>query len=312
MILTVTLNPSIDVSYPLEHLIIGGVSRVNKVSKTPGGKGLNVSRVLQQLGADLMTTGFIGGHFGEFIKQELDGINLKHDYLDIDGETRTCIAILHDDGKQTEVLESGPKITAEQATEFKEKFKQLLDGVTLVTLSGSLPKGLDTDYYAELIEIAYQKNVRVLLDTSGKTLETSVNSDSKPYLIKPNEEEIKAIIHDDIDLTNLADVKEKLSNDSFNDIDWVVISMGKDGAIAKHQDTFYRITIPTIQAVNPVGSGDSTIAGFAKAINDNGSDEEILKTGMTAGILNTMSPKTGDVDPEKFDEIYTQVNVQTF
>lgn len=311
MILTVTLNPSIDVSYPLEHLRIDGVSRVNKVSKTPGGKGLNVSRVLQQLGANLVTTGFIGGHFGAFIKQELDVIKLNHDYLDIDGETRTCIAILHDDGKQTEVLESGPEITSEQATEFKEKFKQLLDGVTLVTLSGSLPKGLGADYYAELISIARQKDVKVLLDTSGKTLETSVNSDNKPYLIKPNEEEIKAIIHDDIDLTNLADVKEKLSTNAFNGIDWVVISMGKDGALAKHKDTFYRVTIPTIQAVNPVGSGDSTIAGFAKAINDNGSDEEILKTGMTAGILNTMSPKTGDIDPDKFNEIYTQVNVET-
>lgn len=113
-------------------------------------------------------------------------------------------------------------------------------------------------------------------------------------------------------MTNLVEVKDKLSNKSFTDIDWVVISMGKDGAIAKHKDAFYRVTIPTVQAVNPVGSGDSTIAGFAKAIDNNASDEEILKTGMTTGILNTLSQKTGDIDPDKFDNIYSQINIEEF
>lgn len=311
MILTVTLNPSIDVSYPIDSLTIDGVSRVTNVSKTPGGKGLNVSRVLHQLGSDVLTTGFIGGHFGAFIKQELDKIELSHDYLDIDAETRTSIAILHDDGKQTEVLEPGPSISEEDSEAFKTKFEDLVDNATIVTLSGSLPKGLDHNYYAELIKVADAKGVKVLLDTSGKTLEASVAGSAKPFLIKPNEEEVKAIIHQDIDLDNLSDLKEKLSDESLNGIEWVVISLGKDGAIAKHNDTFYRVTIPTIQAVNPVGSGDSTIAGFAKALDEQASDEDMLKTGMTAGILNTMSSKTGDVDPEKFQEIFNQVQVKT-
>lgn len=312
MILTVTLNPSIDVSYPLEHLTVDGVSRVTDVSKTPGGKGLNVSRVLKQLDADVLTTGFIGGHFGAFITSELDKINLAHDYQSIDGETRTCIAILHDDGNQTEILEPGPAISESEAADFKHKFEDLVKDASIVTLSGSLPKGLDKTYYSDLIAIADQHDVKVLLDTSGETLEASVAGEHKPFLIKPNESEVTAIIHQELDLDELDDLKVKLAHDSLAGIKWIIISLGKDGAVAKHNDQFYRVTIPTVEAVNPVGSGDSTIAGFAKAIDDQASDETILKTGMTAGILNALSPKTGDVNPDQFDDIFNQVTVTTF
>lgn len=310
MILTITLNPSIDVSYPIENLKIDNVNRVSDVSKTPGGKGLNVSRVLQQLGGDLTTSGFIGGHFGGYVKSELDKIELKHDYLEIDGETRTCIAILHDDGEQTEVLEAGPHIGSEDSQAFKKKFEELVKNTAIVTISGSLPKGLDETYYSELIEIAHEKGAKVLLDTSGKTLQASVSHSVKPFLIKPNEEEVKAIIETDDNLDNLNQLKEALNSEKLEGIEWVVVSLGKEGAIAKHNDTFYRATIPVVKAVNPVGSGDSTIAGFAKALDDNASDEVILKTGMTAGVLNAMSKKTGDIDPDKFDEIYDQVKVE--
>lgn len=309
MILTITLNPSIDVAYPLDHLNLDTVNRVKEVSKTPGGKGLNVSRVLQQLGGDLVTTGFIGGHFGAFIKSELDKINLKHDYLDIDGETRTCIAILHDQGQQTEVLESGPTISPEDSQAFKEKFSDLVQEATVVTMSGSLPKGLADDYYSELINIAHKSGTKVLLDTSGASLKSAVVGSAKPYLIKPNEEEIQAIIDSSTSLEDMADLKAALSDNRLDGIEWIVVTLGKEGALAKHQDTYYQVTIPTVEALNPVGSGDSTIAGFAKAIEDGASDEVILKTGMTAGILNAMSQKTGDIDPDKFDGIYEQVKV---
>lgn len=310
MILTVTLNPSIDVSYPLDSLTIDGVNRISEVSKTPGGKGLNVSRVLQQLGGDLVTTGFIGGQFGDFIRHELDQINLKHDYQNIDGQTRTCIAILHDGGKQTEILESGPEISAQDSQAFKNKFADLAKQASTITMSGSLPKGLAKDYYNDLIKIGQDAGARVLLDTSGQTLTTAVNHPVKPYLIKPNEEEVKAITGSELDLADPESIKSALTDPSLDGIDWLVVSLGKDGAVAKLDGSFYRVTIPTVQAVNPVGSGDSTIAGFAKALDDGKPAEEVLKTGMTCGVLNAMSSKTGDIDPDKFDEIYSQVEVE--
>ena len=112
MILTVTMNPSIDVSYPLNQLNIDTVNRVTNVSKTAGGKGLNVSRVLSQLDASLTATGVIGGHFGDYLTEQLDKDDISHSFSKIAGETRSCIAILHE-GKQTEILESGPEVSKE-------------------------------------------------------------------------------------------------------------------------------------------------------------------------------------------------------
>lgn len=309
MILTVTLNPSLDISYPIDNLNIDGVTRVDKAIKTAGGKGLNVSKVLHQLKAPVITTGFIGGHFGNYIKEQLEDIGLSHNYLTIDGQTRACIAILHDQGKQTEILESGPTISDTDSQSFLKHFEELSQEASVITLSGSLPKGLKEDYYSHLIKIGSDLNKKVMLDSSGNALKTALASNHKPYLIKPNEKEVEVIIDQKLDLSNLEDLKAKLSLPELNGIEWVVISLGKDGAIAKHGNTFYRVTIPSVEVVNPVGSGDATIAGFAKAVYDQADDLTLLKTGMTTGILNTMSEKTGDIDPSRFEEIFNQVEV---
>lgn len=310
MILTVTMNPSIDMSYPMESLNIDTVNRVQNVSKVAGGKGLNVSRVLHQMGEDLIATGLLGGHFGEFIKSELDRQEVKHDFSSVDGQTRNSIAILHDNGKQTEILESGPTVSETEADAFLKKFDKLLEQCELVTMSGSLPSGLDQSFYSLLIEKANKKGVKVLLDTSGNTLIKSIESKNKPFLIKPNEEEITALIHDELNLEDIDSVKHQLSHEVFSGIEWIIISMGALGAIAKHHDTFYRVNIPKIKVVNPVGSGDSTIAGFAMGISHDHDPEIILKTGMTTGMLNTMEAMTGCVDPDKFDEYFSQVSVE--
>lgn len=167
MILTVTMNPSIDMAYDLDHLQIDQVNRAKAVNKTAGGKGLNVTRVIHQMGYDVTATGLLGGKFGEYILEKLTAEQITADFTKISGETRNSIALLHDGGKQTEVLEKGPKITAIERATFLKDFDLLLDKSDLVTISGSLPQGLSPDFYTELIKLATQKNVAILLDTSG-------------------------------------------------------------------------------------------------------------------------------------------------
>ncbi len=116
MIVTITMNPSVDISYPLEHFQLDTVNRVSKVRKTAGGKGLNVTRV-QQLGADVLASGLLGGELGDAIQHELTSAGIKHAFSPISGKTRNCIAILHE-GKQTEILEQGPVISASEAKTF--------------------------------------------------------------------------------------------------------------------------------------------------------------------------------------------------
>lgn len=309
MILTVTLNPAVDISYPLETLVIDDVNRVTQVSKTAGGKGLNVSRVLQLMDQKLLATGIVGGNIGRFIKQKLDKDQIKHHFFEIDQESRNAIAILHDGGQQTEILEAGPTISEQDAQAFMTFYADLLKRVSTVTLSGSLPKGLGTDYYARMVEMAHQAGVNAILDTSGASLEASLNAPVKPTLIKPNETEIAQLLQASVDVQDIDRLKMALQAPIFDGVEWIVVSMGAAGAFAKHHDHFYRVTIPKIHVENPVGSGDATLAGLAMAIDDQAADDVILKTGMTTGMLNTMEKQTGFVTPSLFETYFDQVVV---
>ena len=154
MILTVTMNPSIDISYPLDELKIDTVNRVVDVTKTAGGKGLNVTRVLSEFGDSVVATGLIGGKLGEFLVENIDDKVSKR-FFSIQGETRNCIAILHGEN-QTEILEKGPEVQEKEGQDFLAHFKELLETVEVVAISGSLPAGLPVDYYASLVELANQ------------------------------------------------------------------------------------------------------------------------------------------------------------
>jgi len=210
MILTVTLNPSIDISYPLEELKLDTVNRVSEVSKTAGGKGLNVTRVLAESGETVGATGFVGGTNGQFIKTHLPR-DVQSFFYDILGDTRNCIAILHE-GNQTEILEAGPEIIRTEALGFLHHFKLLMPTADVIAISGSLPTGLPVDYYASLIEIAKEAGRKVVLDSSGKSLEAVLHSPFKPTVIKPNREELSQLLGRDVS----ADFDTSKVTESFN------------------------------------------------------------------------------------------------
>lgn len=310
MIVTITMNPSIDVSYQLDTLKIDTINRVAKTSKTAGGKGLNVTRVLKQIGADVTASGLMGGFLGEQIKKELDTLNVKHAFSPINDEIRNCIAILHE-GKQTEILESGPVISLQEGKQFLKHFEQLIQQASVVSFSGSLPLGLPKNFYAEMIKICNSKNKDVLLDCSGEGLKRILNGSEKPLLIKPNIEELSSVLGRKI-MNDLAAIKAALMSPLFSDIEWIVVSMGSQGAVAKHKDTFYKVVIPEVEVKNPVGSGDATVAGLAFGLSEGKSDEEILKIGNALGILNAQEAMTGYVDMTKFEKTMDQIEVLTF
>ena len=182
MILTVTLNPSVDISYIIPDLRLDTTNRTDQVGKTAGGKGINVTRVIHDLNKAVTAT-------GEGIVSELNKNGIKTDFLSIEGETRNCIAILHD-GQQTEVLESGPTITDDENAAFLTHFKQAVGYADVITISGSLPKGLEEDYYVKLIQIASNLDKKTVLDTSKSNLSNVLENPFKPTVIKPNIEEL--------------------------------------------------------------------------------------------------------------------------
>ena len=340
MILTVTMNPSIDTRYQLDKLVIDDVNRVTP-EKTAGGKGLNVSRVLLQLGDDVLATGLLGGHMGAYMAELMDADGVKNDFVPIAGETRICLNILHE-GNQTELLESGPQIVPAELEAFTAKFAELAAKADVVTLSGSLPRGVDAGYYAELVKIAEEAGAKVLLDTSGASLEAALESDAKPELVKiaeeagakvlldtsgasleaalesdakpelvkPNLTEINGLLGTSFTTDDVDALREALAGDGrFDGIPWVVVSMGAAGSVGFHEGRAFRAKTPAITAVNATGSGDSTIAGFAHAIAAGVDDVTVLKTANTCGKLNAMDPKTGHLVMDRWDEIYNGVEV---
>ncbi|MBY4981725.1 MULTISPECIES: tagatose-6-phosphate kinase [Streptococcus] len=308
MILTITLNPSVDIAYQLDTFHLDTVNRVEKVQKTAGGKGLNVTRVLKQIGEDVVATGFIGGEIGSYVKTQLTRNAIKNSFVEIGNETRNCIAVLHD-GKQTEILEQGPTIQEHEAMNFIEHLEIILNNVDVVVISGSLPKGLASNYYVEIVELCKKRGVAVVLDCSGEALKNVLESQQKPTVIKPNTEELSQLIGKEV-TDDIQELKSVLSGQLFQGIDWIVVSLGAQGAFAKHNDKFYRVRIPKIKVVNPVGSGDSTVAGIAASLVHALPDTELLKKANVLGMLNAQEEQTGYVNLENAESLYSQIEVE--
>lgn len=306
MILTITANPSVDISYQLEKFNIDDVTRTSNIEKHAGGKGIHVGYVLKELGAAPVHSGFVGGKLGEFIEEDLEKMGQKTRFVKVKGNTRNCIAILHE-GKQTEILEAGPTISIDEKEEFINNLNQISEGCHIINISGSLPKGLTSDFYKQIIKYAKKHNKFVSIDTSGNTLKDIINSEEKPDLIKPNETEISYVLGRNIEKEEL---KEILKEEPFKDIPYIVVSMGKDGAIVKIKNKIYNAKVPKVLAINPVGSGDSSLAGALFAIDKEKSDEEIIKTSMTCGLLNVLTEEIAHIEIEKFDKYFNEIEVE--
>lgn len=307
MILTVTLNPSVDISYKLNKFTLDTVNRANDVSKTAGGKGLNVTRVLHQLKEEVAATGFLGGKLGDIIRTEITELGIQDCFLPITDNTRNCIAVIHE-GHQTEILEGGPVIKNEEAASFLEKFLSYVQQFNIITISGSLPKGLPNDFYQKLLEIAELNDTQILLDTKGELLENALNSKKKPFLIKPNQHELGDLLGRTFEKED--EIIAALESPIFEGVPWIVITLGVNGAVVKNNEKVYRVKIPKVKAVNPVGSGDSVIAGFAAGLSRKLKDEELIKFGLAMGVLNVLEEKTGCINPEKVNWCTEQIHVE--
>lgn len=306
MILTITLNPSIDRRYNIEDFERGKVYRPTEFQFTPGGKGLNVTRVIRDLGEMVLATGFLGGFSGNYIQRNLDEMQIKNDFLFINGETRSCLNIISRDGIQTEILEPGPLILDEDISKFYCLYDKLLDKYEVICASGSLPRGLDKNTYKSLIQKANEKGKKFILDTSGEALRLGI--DAKPYLIKPNKEELERLVG--LVITNENDIIRAVKPILKAECQVVVVSLGEEGALVFYENFIYRVIIPKIKAINPVGSGDSMIAGFAVSLVKNYEFKDMLKFATACGVANAMELETGKVSIDNIKRVISQISVE--
>lgn len=306
MIATITLNPSVDRRYTVDSFEKGGVFRARETQQTAGGKGLNVARVVKLLGEPVTASGFLGGRNGEFIEEELDRLGIQNCFVKIKGETRSCIAILSDDQSQTEILEQGPEITREEMKGFYRQYDEILRKTDIICASGSLPGNVPVDVYKELITKARKSKVKFILDTSGEALREGIKA--SPFLIKPNKEELQAIA--DTEITSEEDMIRCAKKISETGIEVVVVSLGEEGAIVVNSNTLFKVRNPKVKVANPVGSGDSMIAGFAVALERGFGLREMIAFASACGIANAVERETGMIKLNNVKDIENKVVIE--
>ncbi|MEQ2129032.1 1-phosphofructokinase [Caldanaerobacter subterraneus KAk] len=307
MILTVTLNPSVDRSYRVDNFQVGKIFRAQEENSVAGGKGINVTKVIKTLGEEVTATGFLGGKAGEFIEEELNKIGVKCSFIKIEGETRTCIAILDPvSNTQTEILEKGPYVSQDYIEKFLDSFNKLSKSCHIITASGSAPSGVPEDIYVELINISKQNGAKLILDTSGEYLSKAIRA--KPFMIKPNREEVEKLLNRELE--NIGEVKKAALELKQFGITIVSISLGSEGSIVACEEGVFRLIPPQIKVASPVGSGDSYVAGMAVGIRRGFDivDAAILATA--CGAANTMYYKTGYVTLEDVEHLKNNVKVE--
>ena len=189
MIVTITMNPAIDKTVEVGTFLHGGLNRIRKVEYDAGGKGINVSKTVCELGGNTVATGFLAGNIGRTIENVLKEKKIACDFIWVDGETRTNTKVFEDNGDLTELNEPGPEIPKEKMDELIQKLEGYAGKDTLFVLSGSIPAGVDKGIYGRIIRLMHEKGAKVLLDADGDLFKKAL--DAGPDIIKPNRVELE-------------------------------------------------------------------------------------------------------------------------
>lgn len=306
MIATITLNPSVDRRYNIEQLKLNSVQRTGDYQATAGGKGINVSKVVNILAEEVTAFGFLGGHSGDFLREKVEALNIKSNFTKIEGTTRTCLNIIDQEQNAIEVLENGPEISSAEKQKFLDQYKASLKNLEVIAMSGSLPKGIESDFYQKLIEIAKSAGKTVILDSSGSSFLAGLKAG--PDLIKPNKSEVEAAVG--FSLTEKEDFLKAGKILQQKGAKKIALSLGKDGMLYFDQETAYQVKIPEIEVLNVTGSGDSLVAGLAVGLKQNLPLEEMLKLANACGMANALEKTTGFVTKENVEKYQAQIKVK--
>lgn len=301
MIYTVTLNPSIDFIVRINQLNLGSVNRMVSDDKFAGGKGINVSRVLQRLGVGNTATGFLGGFTGHFIEDSLKNEGIETAFVKVEQDTRINVKIKSQE--ETEINGQGPMISQEQLEALKAKLSQLTSDDTVV-FAGSAPANLGNAVYQELIPLVRQSGAQVVCDFEGQPLLDALANN--PLLVKPNNHELEAIFG--VPLNSLNDVETYARRILEMGAQHVLISMAGDGALLITEEATYFAKPIKGQVKNSVGAGDSMVAGFTGEFVKSKDPVEALKWGVACGTATAFSDDLATIAFIK--EIYHKVEVE--
>jgi tagatose 6-phosphate kinase len=299
VILTVTLNAALDVTYHLPALVPGAAHRVEQTGARAGGKGVNVARVLHALGHDTQVTGFAGGETGRAIRADLAAAGIREALVEPAAAARRTVTVVStQDGVATSFNERGPLLSIEDWTGFVGRYHELASRADVVVLSGSLPPGLPDHAYAQLIGATRAPTV---LDTSGGPLLEGVAA--HPHVVKPNAEELAAT-------TAVADPLAAARRLQSLGAGAVVASLGEAGLVAVTGDGVWRAAVPDPLRGNPTGAGDACVAALAAGLAAGTPWPALLADAVALSAAAVACPLAGDVDLGTYRRLAPLVGVE--
>ncbi|MGO3114941.1 1-phosphofructokinase [Enterococcus pseudoavium] len=282
MIYTVTLNPSIDYIVHIDQLVIGDVNRMKNDLKLPGGKGINVSRILKRISNESTALGFLGGFTGHFIEEWLEREDIQTNFTTVADDTRINIKLKAQE--ETEINGQGPRVSAAEMDELKTVLARLTAD-DIVVLSGSKPASVPTGFYQELIEIIKAQGAAFVIDTTGADLMDAL--EKGPLLVKPNNHELADLYQTEFNsVEDIYPFGQRLLDEGAQH---ALVSMAGDGALLFTQDGIYRSNVLKRSVKNSVGAGDSMIAGFVGNYTKTQDPVEAFKWGVACGSATTFS-----------------------
>jgi 6-phosphofructokinase 2 len=295
MIYTLALNPAIDRTMWVERMDFRATTRVRRECRYPGGKGIDVSRVLTSLGVPNVALGFVGGFVGEELEFRLGYEGIQTDMVRVAGETRTNIIVNETAGEGRHLLltAKGPRIDPYELGSLFRKIENLSDP-TMMAIGGSLPRGVNPDAYRRIITIMRRKGAATLLDADGENLRCGIRA--CPDYIKPNRHEISELVGRK--LNSLEDFIQAAEEVRSQGVGTVLVSMGADGMMAVADGKRYLAIPPKVETVNNVGLGDSAVAGFIYGLANRFDLKDCLVHGTAAGTATAMKPGTARASKE--------------
>ena len=303
-IITLTLNPAIDKSTVVESLVPEKKLKCSEPKFEPGGGGINVSRAIQRMGGESTAVYLSGGYSGLFFNQllETEKINIKP--ITCKGHTRENLIVFEQStGKQFRFGMPGPSIEKEEWEKVIDMISNLED-VEFLVASGSIPTGVTPDIFSRLSQIAKQKNIKFIADTSGEALQNALHEGL--FLIKPNLNELSSLVgKTELSIEEVPSVAKKIIESG--KCKYMVVSLGASGAMLVTSDECIHMIPPKVNSISTVGAGDSMVAGITFSLSNGKNIHDAVKYGIACGTAATLNAGTELCHKKDSDEIFKNI-----
>ena len=304
-VVTITLNPALDLTGSVNELNVGSVSLVQQSNLHAAGKGVNVAKVLSDLGADVTVTGFLGKDNPELFHQLFNDIGVKNEFVEVQGATRINVKLVEASGNVSDINFPGVQVTADEIARFEETLFRLAETHDYFVLAGSLPGGVTAEQCAAWIKALHQQGKKVLFDSSKAALKSGI--EAHPWLIKPNDEELGDFVGEHLETPEQCQAAAQTLSDK--GIENISVVNGDDGVMWLNQGEWLRAQPPRMNVVSTVGAGDTLVAGLCWGHMQLMPKNDLLRFATALSALAVSQVGVGLTSQEELENIKQQTEV---